>query len=243
VANVVGGLIAYPRDKAPEVLRGYREIMAKAPDELTAYAALLWGPDGTPLTAIVPCWIGGDEATGRQAIKPLTEIAEPLVVDLHHMPLPAMQSMLDGAYGPGSRNYWKSTYLTGLTDEAIDTIFAQSKGMTIPGSAILIEHCSGATRHRKPGENAFGQRGWDYLAAVMPLWTNPADDAAQTAWAKSATDALKPYSAGGTYLNYIGADEDATVKASFGSSFERLRDLKRKYDPKNFFSLNANVAP
>lgn len=243
LSTVVGGMIAYSRDSAAEVLRGYRDIVAVAPDELTVYAALLWGPDGTPLTALVPCWSGEDEEAGRQAIRPLTEIGEPLVVDLHTMPFPAMQSMLDAAYGPGSRNYWKSTYLTGLTDEAIDTIVEQSKGMTIPGSGILVEHCAGATKQKTKGENAFSQRGWDYLVAILPLWTDPADDQAQISWARATIEALEPFSAGGTYLNYIGADEDDTIKKAFGDNLERLKEIKRKYDPTNFFRLNANVTP
>lgn len=243
VSNVVGGMIAYPREAAPQIIRGYRDIMANAPDELTVYAALLWGPDGTPLTALVPCWIGEDEAAGRAAIKPFTEIGEPLVVDLHWMPFPAMQSMLDAAYESGSRNYWKSTYLKGLTDEAIDTIVEQSRGMTIPGSGILIECCIGATRHKTDSDNAFGQRGWDYLIAILPLWTDPADDDSQISWARAMHEALEPYSAGGTYLNYIGAGEDDSVKAAFGSSFDQLKALKRKYDSSNFFRMNANVAP
>jgi FAD/FMN-containing dehydrogenase len=243
LSTVVGGLIAYPRDAAAEVLRGYRDIVAAAPDELTVYAALLWGPDGTPLAALVPCWSGEDEQAGRQAIKPLTEIGEPLAVDLQTMPFPAMQSMLDAAYAAGSRNYWKSTYLTGLTDAAIDTIVEQSKGMTIPGSGILIEHCAGATKGKPNGANAFAQRGWDYLVAILPLWSDPADDAAQISWARATCDALAPYSAGGTYLNYIGAGEDDTIKEAFGDNLERLREVKRKYDPTNFFSMNANVAP
>lgn len=243
ISTVVGGLIAYPRDAAAEVLRGYRDYVAKAPDELTVYAALLWGTDGTPLTALVPCWIGENKDAGREVIKPLTEIGEPLIVDLHEMPFPAMQSMLDAAYEAGSRNYWKSTYLTGFTDDAIDTIVEQSKGMTIPGSAILIEHCAGATRSRKMGDNAFAQRGHDYLVALLPLWSDPADDKAQIAWARAAHDALAPFSAGGTYLNYIGADEDSAVLAAFGDNLRQLKQVKRKYDPSNFFSTNANVAP
>ncbi|MBB3066823.1 FAD-binding oxidoreductase [Limibacillus halophilus] len=243
LSTVLGGMIAYPRAAAPKILRGYRDIIRDAPDELTVYAALLWGPDGTPLTALVPCWIGDDKEVGRQAIKALTEIDEPLVVDLHEMPFTAMQSMLDAAYGPGSRNYWKSAYLSDLTDDAIDTIVEQSKGMTVPGSGILIEHCTGATKSKAMGENAFAQRGQDYLIALLPLWTRPADDKAQIAWAKAAHDALAPFAAGGTYLNYIGADEDTTVIAAFGENLGRLREIKRTYDPTNFFRANANIAP
>jgi len=195
------------------------------------------------ITALIPCWVGEDEAEGREAIKPLAEIGEPLMTDVHHMPFPAMQSMLDAAFGPGTRNYWKSTYLKDLNDDAIDVIVEQSKGMTIPGSSILLEHCAGATRHADSSSNAYGQRGWDYLVAILPLWTDPADDNAQIEWAKSTHDALGPYSAGGTYLNYIGADEDESVAAAFGPNIERLKKLKRKYDPTNFFRMNANVAP
>lgn len=243
LSTVIGGMIAYPRESAANVLRGYRDIVEKAPDELTVYAALLWGPDGTPLTAFVPCWIGDDKEAGHAAIKPLTEIENPLVVDLHELPFPAMQSMLDAAYGPGSRNYWKSTYLTGLTDDAIDTIVEQSKGMTPGGSGMLIEHCAGATDSKKLGDNAFAQRGHDYLIAILPLWADAADDGAQVAWARGAETALKPYSAGGTYLNYLGEDEDEAIAAAYGANLSRLKEVKRSYDPNNFFSANANISP
>lgn len=243
LSTVLGGMIAYPRADAAEVLRGFRDIVSRAPDELTVYAGLLWGPDGTPLTAMVPCWIGDDKEAGRQAIQPLTEIGEPLVVDLHEMPFPAKQSMLDGAYGPGSRNYWKSAYLNALTDEAIDTIVAQSEGMTIPGSGILIEHCAGAAKSKSNGDNAFAQRGHDYLIAILPLWTDPADDADQIAWARSMHDAIAPYSTGGTYLNYLGADEDSAIETAFGENLDQMKEVKRKYDPTNFFCANANVSP
>ena len=243
LSTILGGLIAYPREAAAEVLRDYRDIMARAPDELTVYAGLLWGPDGTPLTALVPCWIGDDKEAGRQAIQPLIEIGEPLVADVQEMPFPVMQSMLDAAYGPGSRNYWKSAYLSEMPDEVIDAIVAHSEGMTIPGSGILIEHCAGAAKSKANGDNAFAQRGHDYLVAILPLWTDPADDADQIAWARKAHNALTPYSTGGTYLNYLGADEDSAIELAFGENLSQLKELKRKYDPTNFFSANANISP
>lgn len=243
LSTVVGGLIAYPRDEAATVLRGYRDYVAKAPVELTVYAALLWGPDGTPLTALVPCWTGEDKAVGEDLIAPLKELGNLLVADVGEMPFPALQSMLDGAYVAGSRNYWKSTYLTGLTDEAIDTIVEQAKGMTNPGSAILIEHCETGSSQPAADAGAFAQRDWDFLVAILPLWSDPTDDTAQIAWARSACDALDPYSAGGTYLNYIGADDEEAVTSAFGGNLSRLKELKNKYDPNNFFRLNANIAP
>jgi len=243
VSMVYGGLIAYPRDAASHVLRGYRDFLKTAPDELTVYAALLWGPDGTPLTALVPGWIGKDPAEGERLVAPLTELGGMLMADLHVMPFPALQSMLDGAYLPGSRNYWKSAYLTGLSDAAIDTIVDQSKGMTVPGSAMLLE-CFGGAVHRQPSDaTAFAQRASDYLLAILPMWSDPADDAAQIAWARKAADAMKPFASGGAYLNYIPEGDDDVVRASFGANLPRLRELKAKYDPRNFFRLNPNIAP
>ena len=242
VSTIVGGLIAYPREDAATVLRGYRDFVAKAPRELTVYAGLIWGPDGTPLTAIIPCWIG-DQSKGEALIAPLKELGEPLVSDIQSMPFPAIQSMLDGAYPPGTRNYWKSSYLQDMTDQAIDTIVAQAKNMTSPASALLIEHCSGAGDDKPNNENAFAQRGANFLVAFMPLWTDPADDQAQIAWAKTAWDELEPHSSGVAYLNYISEGDEEAVQTSFGSNLTRLAELKQKYDPGNFFSLNQNILP
>jgi len=242
VSTIVGGLIAYPREDAATVLRGYRDFVAKAPRELTVYAGLIWGPDGTPLTAIIPCWIG-DQSKGEALIAPLKELGEPLVSDIQSMPFPAIQSMLDGAYPPGTRNYWKSSYLQDMTDQAIDTIVAQAKNMTSPGSALLIEHCLGAGDDKPNNENAFAQRGASFLVAFMPLWTDPADDQAQIAWAKTAWDELEPHSSGVAYLNYISEGDEEAVQTSFGSNLTRLAELKQKYDPENFFSLNQNILP
>jgi len=243
VSMVYGGLIAYPRDAAPAVLRGYRDFLRTAPEELTVYAALLWGPDGTPLTALVPGWIGPNPEDGEKAVAPLKDLGGMLLADLHVMPFPALQSMLDAAYLPGSRNYWKSAYLNDLSDAAIDTIVAQSQGMTKPGSAMLIERFGGAAGRRAADFNAFAQRGAEYLLAILPLWSDAADDAAQIAWARGATDAMKPFATGGAYLNYIPEGDEDVVRASFGANLHRLRELKKTYDPRNFFSLNQNIAP
>lgn len=243
LSTIVGGLIAYPRDDAATVLRGYRDFVTTAPKDLTVYAGLIWGPDGTPLTALIPCWIGEDQAQGEALIAPLKELGEPLVADIGPMPFPAIQSMLDGAYLPGTRNYWKSSYMNSLPDVAIDAIVEQGKNMTSPGSAILIEHGAGASDGKPSDHNAFAQRGSDFLVAIMPLWTDPADDQAQIAFAKSASDALQPHGTGTQYLNYISEGEEDAVAASFGPNLARLAALKQQFDPENFFSLNQNILP
>jgi FAD/FMN-containing dehydrogenase len=242
VSTILGGLIVYPREAANEVLRGYRDVMDKAPPELNAYAGMLWTPDGTPASAVIVCWSGSDLAAGERAIEPLKSLAEPLMVAVEQMPFPAMQSMLDDAFQAGSRNYWKSTYVTSLPDSAIDTLVEQAKGMTSPASGLLIE-CHGTGDSNNEGDNAFAQRDAKYLVAIMPMWADPAEDDAQIAWARSTWDAVQPYSAGGTLLTYLSAGEEEAIKAAFGSNYTRLQALKREYDPSNFFSQNQNIQP
>ena len=243
VSTVLGGLIVYPRDAAPEVLRAYRDVMTDAPPDLTAYAGMLWTPDGVPASAILVCWSGDDMEAGEKVIAPLKQIAEPLMVAVEPMPFPAMQSILDDAFPSGTRNYWKSCYLTELSDKAIDTLVEQAKGMTATASGLLVE-CHGAKSRGIPdGAGAFDQRDSDYLVGIMPMWTDPTEDAAQIAWAKGAWDALQPFSTGGTLLTYIAAGEEDAIRAAFGKSYERLSKVKMSFDPANFFNQNQNIQP
>lgn len=243
LSTVLGGLIVYPRDAAPAVLRGYRDFMKTAPEDLTVYAGMVWTPDGTPATAIIPCWSGEDFDAGEKAIAPLKTLAEPLMVAVQPMPFPAMQSMLDAAFPSGTRNYWKSAFVSGLPDEAIDVLVEQAKGMTSPLSALLVEYYGGAGGRRAADDNAFAQRHSDYCIGFMPQWTDPAEDAKQIAWARSAWDAIQPFASGGYLLNYLSEGEDDAVRAAFGANYPRLREVKRQYDPENFFSQNQNIRP
>jgi len=243
VSTVLGGLIVYPRDAAATVLRGYRDVMASAPEDLTAYAGLISTPDGTPATAIIVCWSGANLDEGERMVAPLKQLGEPMMVAVEPMPFPAMQSILDDAFPSGTRNYWKSAFVKDLPDDAIDVIVEQGKGMTSPMSGLLVEYYGGAGGRKAADENAFAQRHSDYCIGFMPQWTDPAEDKAQIAWAKSAWEAIQPYASGGYLLNYLSEGEQDAVLAAFGSNYPRLRELKKAYDPNNFFSLNQNIQP
>jgi FAD/FMN-containing dehydrogenase len=243
VSTVLGGLIAFPRDAATRVLRGYRDFMETAPEDLTVYAGMMWSPDGIPISAVVPCWSGSNLEEGEKAIAPLKELAEPLMVAVEPMPFPAMQSILDAAFPSGTRNYWKSTFIKGLSDEAIDVLVEQAKGMTSPMSGLLVEFYGGAGSRRAPDKNAFAQRNSDYSIGFMPQWMDPSEDAQHIAWARGAWDAIQPFATGGFLLNYLSEGEQEAVKAAFGSNYPRLQDVKKAYDPTNFFSINQNVKP
>jgi FAD/FMN-containing dehydrogenase len=237
VSTVFGGLVVYPRAAAPEILRAYRSFMEAAPEDLTVYAGLIATPDGMPATGIIACWSGEDLAKGESAVAPLRNLGEPLMDAMQAMPFTAMQSILDDAFPVGTRNYWKAAFVKGLPDDLLDMIVDQANRMTSPMSALLIEYYGGAVGRKAIDENAFAQRHSDYLIAFMPQWTDPAEDKAQIAWAKMAWEAVQPYATGSNMLNYLTEREQAAVQAAFGSNFPRLTELKRKYDPTNFFSL------
>ena len=242
VATVLGGLIIHARDQAGAVIRHYRDFMASAPDELTAYAGLLCTPDGAPAVGVIACYCG-DPAEGARVLQPLRAFGTPLADTIQPMPFPAMQSILDGAFPDGTFNYWKSTFLTGLTDEAIAIMVEHANRAGSPLSAVVIEMYGGAASRVGPGDTAFAQRQAEYDIGIMAQWTDSADADRHIAWARDLYDALKPYSSGSYLLNFLAEESPDTIRAAFGRNYPRLVEIKNKYDPTNFFSLNQNVHP
>ncbi|MEJ0096148.1 MAG: FAD-binding oxidoreductase [Methylocella sp.] len=242
VSSVLGGLLLYTRDQAAAVLRHYRAFMASAPDELTAFAGLISLPDGMPVVGVLPCYCG-DLSEGERVLKPLRSFGSPILDAIQPMPMPAMQKLLDGGSPDGSHNYWKSTFLKELSDDAIDAIIDYANRAESPLSGIVIELFGGAAGRVGAADTAFAQRQAEYNVQIAAQWTNAAESEKHIGWARAASDALKPYSSGAYMLNYLGDEKPDAVKAAFGSNYKRLAELKTKYDPTNFFSLNQNVEP
>jgi FAD/FMN-containing dehydrogenase len=242
VATVLGGLILYPRDQARDVLRNYRAFMTSAPDELTAYAALVTAPDGTPAVGIVPCYTG-DMAEGERLLKRLREFGSPMLDAVQPMPFLTIQQLVDSMSLDNAHNYWKPTFVTELKDELIDALIEQSNRAESPYSVIVIELYGGAAGQIAPSATAFAQRQAEYNIQIAAQWTDAAESDKHIAWTRSAAAAVAPFSSGGYLLNFIGDEKPDVVKAAFGGNFKRLTELKKKYDPANFFRLNQNVPP
>lgn len=243
VTTVLGGLVVYPRAVAGEFLRHYREVMATAPDELTAYAGLISTPDGAPATAVVLCYSGDDLAVGERLVQPLRSFGTPLMDAVQPMPFLAMQSILDGAFPDRAHNYWKSTFLTALSDEAIDLIVAYGNRAESPLSGVVVECYGGAYSRIGATDTAYGQRSSVFNLGITAQWTDAADGDRHVAWARAAWEAMQPHSSGGGFLNFIDNEPADVIRAAFGPNYERLAEVKAKYDPDNFFSLNQNVPP
>jgi FAD/FMN-containing dehydrogenase len=245
LANVVGGLIAHPGDAAPQLLRFYRDAVAGIPDDLAVFAGLVHAPDGSgaKLAALVVCHAGDPEQAERD-LEPFKTWGSPLVVEVGPMPYPVMNTILDAAFPTGALNYWLSSFTSELSDDVIDVAVERFSTIPSPMSSILFEHFHGAvTRvgatdtpvpHREPGWNV-----------VLPsVWVDPAATDENIAWTRETFAALQPHVGTGRWMNYLGDDqpEDA-VRAAYGPNYDRLREVKRTYDPENVFHLNQNIAP
>jgi FAD/FMN-containing dehydrogenase len=245
LSMITGGLIAHPVDAAPDLLRFYRDASASASDDLTVFAGLVPAPDGSgnKLAAFVICHTGTPEAA-EQELAPYKAFGSPLVTEVGPMPYPVINTMLDEGFPKGSLNYWLSSFTNGLTDALIDTMVERYAAVPSPMTPMLLEHFHGAVTRVEPTATAVPHReaGWNLL--IPSVWTDPTDTAANIAWAKETHAALKPELSERRWLNYLGDDqgEDA-IRGAYGPNYDRLRELKRQYDPENVFHLNHNIAP
>jgi FAD/FMN-containing dehydrogenase len=245
VATVIGGLIAHPLDAAPELLRFYRGAVADASDDLSVFAGLVHAPDGSgaKLAALV-VFHTGDPDTAERELAPFRSFGSPLVTEVGPMPYPVMNTLLDAGYPEGALNYWLSSFTRGLPDGLMDTAVERFATVPSPMTAILLEHFHGAVTRIGPTETAVPHRepGWNLL--LPSVWTDPADTEANIAWTRETFVALQPHFAGRRWLNYLGDDQaDDAIRAAYGPNYERLREVKRRYDPENVFHLNHNIAP
>ena len=241
VHTVLGGLLIYPRDAAVDVIRHFRDYIESAPDEITAYAALLHTPDGAPVTGIIACYCG-DIAEGERVLEPLRKFGSPLVDAIQTMPFPAMQSLLGPSFPDGNQNYWKSTLQRTLSDDAIAVAVEHANRMTSPLSAVVLEHYGGAAGRVANDATAFPHRNLPWDIVILAQWTNRAETTHRD-WARATAEALRPFSAKGQFVSALDVEAQDVIDAAFGANLTRLAAIKKKYDPANFFRVNYNIKP
>jgi FAD/FMN-containing dehydrogenase len=242
---ITGGRIAYPFDRARDMLRFYRDVTASPPDELTVVAGLIHAADGsgTKLAAMVACHCGPLGA-GEATIRPVKQFGSPALDAIGPMPYCQINSMLDAAYPKGALNYWKSSFLARLSDEAIDGMIECFAKCPTPMGQLILENFHGAASRVGVSDTAFPHRADGYNLVVLSEWMDHANTDRCVAWARDTYAAMGPFMASGRYVNYLDDDEVGDpVAAAYGPNYRRLRELKAKYDPGNFFHMNQNVRP
>jgi FAD/FMN-containing dehydrogenase len=248
---VFGGLLIFPRPRAAEVIKAYRDFIETAPDDVGGAAVLVCAPPedfvpepmhGMPVTAILVCYTG-DPEDGEEAIKPLLAL-QPVMNMTQPMPYLEVQKLIEGGNQPGFRQYWKADMYPELPDDAVDNLARLTAEPVSTLTAIIVQPTGGAV-HRVPEDSsAMGWRSSKWALHILGTWDNdPALDDKNIAWVRNVAGAMEPWRQKGTYLNYLMDEGEQRVRDSFGPQYERMVALKNKYDPTNFFRLNQNIKP
>jgi len=242
VDAIVGGMLVYPRVAAHDVIRNLRDYMATAPDEVTAYAALLTAPDGSPAVATVVCYCGPEE-DAEKALAPLRGFGSPVMDAIQRLPFPAMQALIAPSFPDGNHNYWKSSVMHDFPDEAVSTVIEYANRMASPLSMMIIEYYGGAAGRVARDATALAHRNlpWDIVIAAQ--WTDPAESPRHRDWARDTEEALQPFASRAHFLGALDSESQDIINAAFGANLPRLAAIKSKYDPANFFRVNQNIRP
>jgi FAD/FMN-containing dehydrogenase len=251
VGPVLAGTLYYPSDRTREILRFYGDFIRTVPDELTTmFAHIAHSPmtplhelfRGAPMVGIHVCY-AGSIAEGVKVVKPLRELG-PLKDDVRIMPYCELQSMLDSGAAPGLLNYWKSSYLKDLSNGAIDVLASYCDEITSPLSQVHLQHLGGAAGRVGEDAMAFGHREALCVLNIVTKWHDPRESEKHVAWTRNLESAMRPFSTGGVYVNFLGEEGEDRVRSAYApAKYDRLVALKNKYDPTNFFCMNQNIKP
>jgi len=249
---VLGGMLMYPAAIAREVVTAWRELMLTAPDALGSGLAFLTAPPadfvpepvrGHPVVGVVICW-NGEEEDGRVALAPFLAQVPPAIDMVQVMPYTAVQQMLDPANPHGMQNYWSGDFFASVPDEAVEVLVELATAPVSPLTQIIVVAGGGAIARVGDDETAFGSRTAAFNIHYLGMWPEPADSERNIASIKALCAAMKPWTTGTVYLNFLGDEGQARVAAGFGpEKYARLRELKRTWDPGNVFRHNQNIPP
>jgi FAD/FMN-containing dehydrogenase len=255
----VGPIVAfagvfYPLADAASILRGFRQHVEAMPDEVTPVALPLTMPADPHLpepvheqpVLIIGAVYAGDPDEGMAVLQPLRELGTPLADISQPMPYRIVQFAFDPFFPRQQvHSYWKSTYLSELSDEVLDLAAEKMQARPSPMSGVIVWPMGGQVNRVGEDESAYAERSAPYMISVEGNWTD-GDDESKIGWVRETWGEISKFGTGSTYLNFTGlADEgnEVGVDAAFGAKLERLAKIKAKYDPDNFFHRNNNIVP
>jgi FAD/FMN-containing dehydrogenase len=249
--TVYGGLIAWPFDRADEILRAYRTLTSEAPRELAVWLNLLRAPaapfvppewHGERVCAMAVCY-SGELGELDAAMAPIRALGDPVFDLLAQQPYTSVQSYLDATEPKGEHYYWKTEYLAELSDDFLSIWRELAAECPSAETQMGLLHLGGALNERDPDDGAVGNRDARYACGALGMWgpDEPGADAFQQ-WVRDAWERFRPFSTGGNYINLQTADEgDERIRATYGANYERLVELKERYDPGNLLRSNRNI--
>jgi len=246
-----GGPMLWPLEDAAEIMRWYRDLIAKAPDDLYGFFAFLTVPPVAPfpehlhnkkMCGIIWCYTGPIKKA-EKVFKPIRSFKAPALDMVGPIPHPVLQSMHDPLYPPGFQWYWKADFVRTLPDEAIALHVKYAKTMPSMQSTMHLYPINGAAGRVKNSATPWGYRDATWSSVIVGVDPDPANKEKISTWAKEYWSALHPYSAGGAYVNFMMEEGEDRIRATYGKNYDRLAKIKKRYDPGNLFRVNQNIKP
>lgn len=249
--TVLAGLVVHPFADARRVIDHYRSFVAQAPEALTCWMVLRKAPPLPFLASewhgreilVLACVYAGEIAEGERALAPLRQFGQPLADVIGPTPFADFQTAFDPLLTPGARNYWKSHSLRALTDGAVDVLLDRTSRLPTPATEIFVGHLGGVITRIGADATAYGARDAEFVMNVHGRWNEAAEDEAGIAWSRGLFDELTPHATGSVYVNFLTGDKQGRVKVAYGPNYDRLVELKARYDADNLFRMNQNIAP
>ncbi|HZR94521.1 MAG TPA: FAD-binding oxidoreductase [Gaiellaceae bacterium] len=248
ISNVMAGPVLYDLDDTAEVLRWYRDFIPNASNDLGGFFAFLTVPPGPPFPEELHMrevcgvvWTQGGDAEG-EALREARSFGKPLLDGVAPMPVPVWNTAFDALYAPGDQWYWRGEFIREITDDAIAV--HEKYGAALPSwkSTMHLYNIDGVAARVGNDETAWSYRDGKWAMVIAGVDPDPATAPQLTDWVRGYSDAMKPYSMGGGYVNFH-MDEPDRVRGMYGSNYDRLARVKAQYDPQNVFSVNQNIKP
>jgi len=250
--EIVAGVIAWPMDRAAEVLELVRKLGDTTPPEFGMGALLRLAPPapwlakeihGKGIVGIAVCHTGKVEE-GERLVAPLKALGGTVGDVIQRRTYVSQQSLLDATQPKGRRYYWKSEYLPAFEKGLAEKFITHAKTIPSPHSALLVFQLGEALGRLPNDYSAVGNRDARWVINITSSWDRPEDDAVNVDYARKVWEDTRGFSTGGTYLNFLTEEETGDrLKAAFGENYERLAQIKAKWDPENLFRANKNIAP
>jgi FAD/FMN-containing dehydrogenase len=249
--QILAGQVIHPFDRAPELLRSYRDYFEDAVDEAVCFPFVYRVPPldvfpaechGEIVLALVMAFMG-PLADGERHLAPLRALAAPILDGVAPHTYVGLQQSFDAGMGNGNRWYSRAHFLDTLSDEAIDILVDRVDPLPGEFTTVYLGPGGGAVGRKRPDATAFPHRTSAHQLHIFPGWIDADRDEEIMAWTRRISDAVVPCSSGGVYVNLLGEDERSRVPAAYGSNYERLTRLKTKWDPDNRFRSNHNIPP
>jgi hypothetical protein len=241
LTHVLGGRLVYDFAHAFEIGQLYRDVMAEAPDDLQMYLSYSC-EDGQKTASVLFCQSGSAEA-GEVVVERFRRFRRPITDNVERISYLTMQQTWDNSFPVGMRRFWKSSFLTTISDNALLVCQDAIARADLPHCHIDTEPMGGGVARVAPDATAFADRDAASTLLIATGWTDPAESEARIGWARDAFAAAQPYAKPSAYINYMDQGDEHRTKAAYGANYQRLVEVKRIYDPENLFRHNANIQP